>query len=97
MHLFHDAGRRALCPLATALDWAALIRILICAWDSAHPQPSPLSELLAKIGDFPAHISTGTGLFSSRICAATGLTPVSTLRWDGTRSLQHLRHDLTLP
>ena len=42
-------------PLATAFDWAALIGILICACDSAHPQPSARSEISAKTGVFPAN------------------------------------------
>jgi hypothetical protein len=59
---FTSAGR-APCPLATALDWAALIGIPQSACGTP-PQPrlSPPSDMVATTGAFPAHISTGTGL-----------------------------------
>jgi hypothetical protein len=75
----------------------ALIRILICAWDSAQPQPSPLSEIFATTRAFPVHISTGTGLVSSRICARTGLAHVLIFATTGRNSRLHLDGHWTDP
>jgi hypothetical protein len=85
----------AMCSLVKAPSPLSPRSKLRWACANTHPQSargtppqarlSPPSAMFATAGAFPAHTSTGTGLFSSLICARTGWAhphPTSALRRD---------------